>query len=307
MSTVCVDSNNKKTSLLETGVGIGAGYATYTQARKYARKPYNKYILSQLEKLPQSESLEFSNAAKKAFSQKKLGNKGIKIVDLTLDNFESVKNDILASIKKIKKTKSNDKVNKKVDELCNKIEKKQKDKLINGLLEIANGKNAAYMPKNNTVYVNPNKMGFSTFHELGHAINNNSKGFVKALAKSRNFITLLAPVFLFTSIVKKKKPEEQKPKNAWDKFTTFIKNNCGKLMFLSMVPMIAEEGLASVNAHKLGKTVLKPDMLKKMNKLNFKAWMSYVIGATVMSACGALAVWVKDRVTQPELAVKKTI
>ena len=112
---------------------------------------------------------------------------------------------------------------------------------------------------------------------------------------------------MFTSIVKKKKPEGEKPKNIWDRFTTFIKNNCGKLMFLSMVPTIAEEGLASVNAHKLGKKVLSPDMLKKMNGLNLKAWGSYLLGATVMSVCGALAVWVKDRVTQPELAVQKTV
>ena len=190
--------------------------------------------------------------------------------------------------------------------MLKKIRKRNDEKLANAINIISEGKNACYIPSINKVLVNPNKMGFSTFHELGHAINNNSKGFVKALAKSRNFIALLAPVFLFTSIVKKKKPEEQKPENAWDKFTTFIKNNCGKLMFLSMLPTIAEEGLASINASKIAKDVLKPDMLKKMNNLNAKAWGSYVFGALAMSACGALAVWVKDRVTQPELAVKKT-
>ena len=55
------------------------------------------------------------------------------------------------------------------------------------------------MAFNNIVVANPNKMGFSTFHKLGHAINNNSNRFVKALAKSRNVIALLTPVVFFTS------------------------------------------------------------------------------------------------------------
>ena len=75
-------------------------------------------------------------------------------------------------------------------------------------------------------------------------------------------------------------------------------------MFLAMVPTLAEEGLASINGAKLAKETLKPDMLKKMNNLNLKAWGSYAIGALAMSLCGALAVWVKDRVAQPELAKK---
>lgn len=310
---VSVNSNNdNKVTLFEAGAGIGAGYATYTQAKKYARKPYGKYILSQLEKLSERESLEFSAAAKRAFSQEKLGDKGIKIVDLTSNNFETFKNDAIKAmqdaVNKRKRNipKGNTKLDKKLEEVTKKLDKRNAGKLESALTSILLGENACYMPFNNTVVVNPNKMGFSTFHELGHAINNNSKGFVKALAKSRNFIALLAPVVLFTSIVKKKKPEDQKPKNLWDRFTTFIKNNCGKLMFLSMVPVIAEEGLASINGHKLGKKVLSPEMLKKMNTLNLKAFGSYVLGATIMSVCGALAVWVKDRVAQPELAVKKT-
>ena len=305
---------DNKVTLFEAGAGIGAGYATYTQARKYAGKPYGKYILSQLEKLPKNESLEFSVAAKKAFSQENLGRKGIKIVDLTVDNFDSFRKEAIKSMqesinKKIKNKKSNTgntKLDKKIDEMTKKMDKKNIRKLEDSLFVILDGKNACYMPWNNSVVVNPNKMGFSTFHELGHAINNNSKGFTKYLAKSRNLIALLAPVVLFTSIIKKKKAPDEQPKNGWDKFTTFIKNNCGKLMFLSMIPVIAEEGLASINAHKLGKKVLKPDMLKKMNILNTKAWGSYVLGATIMSACGALAVWIKDRVAQPELAAKKT-
>lgn len=315
---VSVNSNdNNRVNLFEVGAGIGAGYATYTQANKLAKKPYGKYILNQLEKLDPKESLEFSKAAKKAFKDSNLSKQGIEIVDITPSNYESIKDEILKKMNEEIERKSlkrrggkkpipKTNIEKKIDEALKKFGKKQDDKTARGLKEISNGRNACFIPAIKKVLVNPDKMGFSTFHELGHAINYTSKGFKGALSKTRHFAALCAPIILFTSIVKKKKAPDEQPKNAGDKFSTFIKNNCGKLMFLAMVPTIAEEGLASINAAKLAKDVLKPDMLKKMNSLNAKAWGSYVFGALAMSVCGALAVWVKDRVTQPELAVKKT-
>ena len=48
---------NTEDSSVETGIGIGAGYATYNVAKKYAMKPYNKYIYSQLEKIVMTESV----------------------------------------------------------------------------------------------------------------------------------------------------------------------------------------------------------------------------------------------------------
>ena len=44
-----------------------------------------------------------------------------------------------------------------------------------------------------------------------------------------------------------------------DKITTFIKNNSGKLTFAAILPTIAEEGLASINAN----TMLKFSNLDK--------------------------------------------
>lgn len=317
-----ISANENNTSFWEKAAGVGAGYATYVEAKKYARKPYGKYITKQLENLPKSESIEFSKAAKKALVNNKLDKQGIKIVDITSANFEIIKDNTIYQInEKIKKRflkvfMPKNKTGKKTDyeknleEVLKKVMKKnskQDKKLADTLKIISEGKNACYIPTIKKVFVNPNKMGFSTFHELGHAINHTSKGFKGFLNKSRNFAALLAPLILLTSIIKKKKAPDEQPQSGWDKFTTFIKNNCGKLMFLAMVPTIAEEGFASINASKIAKDVLKPDMLKKMNNLNAKAWGSYVFGALAMSVCGALAVWVKDRVAQPELAVKKTI
>lgn len=309
--------DDNRVTLLEAGAGIGAGYATYSYTKTLARKPYGKYILRQLEKLPEDESLEFSRAAKEALKKNHLDKKGVCIVDVNPTNVDKITDAMTRLLNQSSRSKkigakngktpvAKTKLEKKLEELTKKLSKRNEEKFSKAIKVISEGKNACYIPKIKKVLVNPNKMGFSTFHEMGHAINATSKGFKGALSKSRHFIALLAPVVLFTSLIKKKKAPEEQPKNTTDKVNTFVKNNCGKLMFLAMVPTILEEGLASINAAKIAKDVLKPDMVKKMNTLNAKAWGSYVFGALAMSVCGALSVWVKDRVAQPELAIKKT-
>lgn len=293
-------SQNNKVSLFEGVVGLGAGYASYQGAQRLLKKPYGKYLLKELTSVPQDQNDAMWKAAQKAFKTSDLTNKKVKIVDLNSANFEKFKDEV---IKKHFETKKN---NKEIyaEKLLKKLENKQKKKLEQSIRSISKGENACYIPKMETVAVNSKKMAFSTFHEIGHSINHASKGFAGKLHACRNYFALLAPVLLITSMLKKKKAKEDKPKGLWDKTTTFIKENCGKLMFACMIPTIAEEGLASVNANKLAKKVLSPELLKKMNNLNFKAWTSYVAAATIMSGCGALAVWIKDRVAQPELANK---
>lgn len=312
---VSVNNDSKTKRMIEGTIGVVAGYATYSYTNKYAKKPYNKYLLSQLEKLSHNESLQYASAAKKTLTNAGLDKKGVRIVDLRANNFNKIKDEVIEELKektsekptkkKINKPRSNkNKVIKKLDDILTKITKKNNKKLEEALKSISKGENACYLPALKKVYVNPDKMGFSIFHELGHSINDTSKGLKGALSKSRHFVALLAPVFLFTSIIKRKKSPDEKPKSNWDKFTTFIKNNCGKLMFLAMTPTILEEGLASINGAKIAKDVLNTDMLKKMNKMNFKAFCSYIIGALAMALCGTIAIWVKDRVAQPELANK---
>lgn len=296
---VSVSKNDNKVSLFEGVAGIGAGYASYQSAQKLIKKPYGKYLMKELTSVPQAENDTMWKAAQKAFKTSPLTNKKVKIVDINPNTFEKFKDKVIAEHFKPQSGEKD-----VAGKLLKKLEQKQKSKLEQSIRSISEGKNACYIPKMQTVALNSKKMAFSTFHELGHSINHASKGFAGKLHGCRNYFALLAPVLLFTSMLKKKKAKGDKPQGIWDKTTTFVKENCGKLMFACMIPTLAEEGLASINANKLAKNVLKPDLLKKMNKLNFKAWTSYLAGATIMSVCGALAVWIKDRVAQPELANK---
>ena len=45
-----ISTNENNTSFWEKAAGVGAGYATYVEAKSFARRPYGKYILKQLEK-----------------------------------------------------------------------------------------------------------------------------------------------------------------------------------------------------------------------------------------------------------------
>ena len=300
MSVSVVKNENENISLTRSAAGVGAGYATFVGGKKALRKTigksYSNYFFDNVGKIQPAENDTFWRAAHQAFQTSPLTNKDVKIVNLTPSNFETFRDDTLAKIvKPINKKGWVGKIQKKL--LDRKIKKFKKS-----LYAISLGKNACYIPATKTVALNKNKMSFSTFHELGHSINHASKGFAGKLHKNRKYFALLAPVILLTSLLTKKKSKDEKPKNTAEKITTFTKENCGKLMFACMIPTLAEEGLASVNANKLAKKVLSPELLKKMNSLNIKAWGTYLLGATITGACGALAVWVKDKITQPKIA-----
>ena len=117
----------------------------------------------------------------------------------------------------------------------------------------------------------------------------------------QNVSKAMIPAILITGLLKSKKEDGEQPKGIMDKTTTFIKNNCGKLVFAAMLPTIAEEGLASLNGAKLAKKVLDSNMLKKVNKTNAIAWGSYISLATVMGLGARLGVMVRDKIAQPEV------
>ncbi len=162
------------------------------------------------------------------------------------------------------------------------------------------GMNAFFEPKSNTIVVNKGKLGYATFHEMGHAINKNFSKFGKILQKMRGPSLLAASVIPLIALSKRTKADGEKPKGFFDKVTTFIKNNAGKLTFLSFVPLLLEEGLASLNAAKLGKSVLDPKLLKNMSKFNTAAWLTYLSLAVGAGVGTMLGVKLKDKITKPK-------
>ena len=161
-----------------------------------------------------------------------------------------------------------------------------------------NGTNACFIPKSKEVLINTDKISIAGFHELGHAMNAlKSKYGVKYLAKMRAPGYAIAGLMEYFAIFSRKRP-----KDAPRSFTDVIEDNCGKIAFIAMLPIVAEEAIASARGIKLARKSGVPEFLiKNMKKLYAKALMTYG-GRAIL---GSLAVYVSRKImdyyTRPKL------
>ena len=180
-------------------------------------------------------------------------------------------------------------------------------------VQIDKGCNACFIPPqfnmpaeiaNKIIIPEGKDLVLSQFHEIGHALNHNFGRASKLLQKMRMPVLAALPVIALVALFKHKKAEGEKPQGFFDKVTTFIKNHAGKLTFTAMIPIVAEEALASFRGEKLAKELLSPELLKKVKLNNRLALLTYA-GFAVASAIGiALGVKVKDAIAQPQKAIK---
>ena len=199
-------------------------------------------------------------------------------------------------------------------------------KTLNPIYQAKLGRNAFFRVETNEAIVS-NKMALSQFHELGHAMNRHTSKFGKFLQGIRldvikqirqqnaqnifrgmplikipvagRILGAIAGTIGLVSVFKNKKATGEKPKGFFDKITTFIKNNVGKLTFLTMLPIVLEEGLASYKGEKFAAKFLKPDLLKKVKLTNRLGLATYLTGAILAGLAARVAVNVRDRIAQP--------
>ena len=138
------------------------------------------------------------------------------------------------------------------------------------------GRNAIFLPKTNEVAVNIEKLGTAAFHEMGHAVNHNFSKFWKGMQKLRIPCGIAGGLFGTVALFKRKKVEGEEPKGFFDKTTTFIKNNVGKLTLAAFAPIVAEELMATYRGNKMAKKVLSPELFKKVQKTNRFGAMTYI-------------------------------
>ena len=134
-------------------------------------------------------------------------------------------------------------------------------------------------------------------HEMGHAINHNLSKFGKILQKCRTTAILALPILL-VALFKNKKAPDEKPKNVFDKITTFIKNHAPALAIAAWLPTICEEGLASIKGVKMIKNTkeITPQLLKKVRISNLLGLSTYVLIALLYGLGIYEASKVKDAV-----------
>lgn len=232
---------------------------------------------------------DFKEYAKKAFENSGLKEKGVKFIQAGNKNEKEIA----------------EMAEKELPKFLDKIPfvKNFVKNLTIGNMFLANeGMNAFYYAKGKNIFVNmDSKMAFSAFHEMGHGLMYNKKALGSILRGSRMLQPVIATATLLCTLLKREKVEGEEPKNAFDKATTFVKNNCAKITLLSYAPLLFDEALASIKGYNLAQaTGLAKDKLKQLAKLQGKAFSTYAMLAMGATLGVKIASLVRDKITKPK-------
>lgn len=180
-----------------------------------------------------------------------------------------------------------------LDKLGVKIKKAQN--IYNGSAEF-HGQNAHFNLATKDIVINTDKISIAGFHEAGHALNDLKGGLGKFLSKMRWPGRTLAALMGTVALFSRPKPKEA-PKDGFD----WIKDNCGKIAFLAMLPTVFEEGMASYKGVKLArKTGLAEPLIKNMKKLYGKALLTYMGQAAATGLAVGAASIIMDYFSRPK-------
>ena len=150
--------------------------------------------------------------------------------------------------------------------------------------------------KKNSILVPKYKNQGAVFHEIGHLLNANYSKLGKFLQKHKAF-SMISPLIFATyaAFTKKSTPKDENENlNIIQKTNNFVRNNAGKLTFLTFLPTLIEEGMASIKGQQHAKKLLKPEVFKKICKGNLWAYGTYLASAVLASLAVRCVTDVKD-------------
>ena len=292
--------NDKFDRTVNIIAGITAGSALYATLPNVLYKPYRRYMLDVSKSIPPADNEIYKKAAEDILVKSGLKDKGVTLVDVTPDNIDNVVETIWEKSKKKVKPE-----NLKIIKYLFKDDPKVKIK--QAISAVAEGSNAAYNVMNKIVLVNKDKHSIAACHEYGHAVNATSKNALKALSVGRHVTKLLAFPVVFIGLLGTNKSKKTSEEKKTFSIANFINKHCGAIVFALLLPMVAEEGFASINAAKLAKNTLTLEKLKEMNRYNTRAWLSYVIAAVVTALTAQFAMFVKNKITAEKVNEKEML
>ena len=235
--------------------------------------------------LSKNEYEKIEDTLKETIKSSGLADKGVSLLKATAENADEIEQIMVGEI----------------DNGFLKYLPKKFKELLGGVFgsQICSGENACYAFASKKIIMPEKELGLAMFHEMGHAMNANLSKVGKMLQKSRGLSLLAIPISLIALFKTKKAPNEE-PKNKIDKATTFIKNNAGKLTFATFLPVLIEEGLATIKGNKIAKQMLSPELAKKVAKTNALGYSTY-LALAVLSGLGIyLGTKVKDAIAKPK-------
>lgn len=177
------------------------------------------------------------------------------------------------------------------------------------VVQLKLGLNAFFLPNANKIVTPSKSLQTSVFHEMGHAMNAN--GILKGLQKIRPVGLILPGVILTLSLLNKHKakddinPNDSKIQQGKD----FVKKHAGLLTGLAFVPMVLEEGIASLRGQGIAKKLvsegkISKELFKKVKLTNLCGFSSYALTAITAVAAAKIGIAVKDKVQEKYEAKK---
>ena len=186
--------------------------------------------------------------------------------------------------------------------------------LLNPVIATENGRNAFFGGVKglnglfgrifaNEVVCNMDKLPTAVFHELGHAFNANNSKFWKCMQGIRvPAIAASMGLTLFAAFTKSEKADNNPNSELTNaqKAKNFVRSNAGPLAFAAMVPVLLEEGMATIRGNAWAKDLLSPDIAKNVCKGNKIAYLSYLTTALALGASAFVAGKVKDKLSDKQ-------
>ena len=278
-----IPDNTSLTNIAITTGAFIAGWEGQTYITKAARYPLIKYIDSDLKSVSGGNFIPYIEIALK---QNNLKDK-LKIIDLNESNVSEVSKDL--GLKTHKKTK--------LTELKKHILRLPSSK--NLLERTVKGKNAFYSQKANAIVCNLEKFSPSLFHETQHKLNTISSNiFIKSLIKLKNPLAIFGPLVISAiALLTNKKNNGEK-----EGFNDKIKNNCGILTLICVLPHTIEEYIANIKGTTIAeKAGVTGEMLKKVRKSNKISMIGYGTSAVI----AAFSAWSGNKIRDKICEYKK--
>jgi len=162
------------------------------------------------------------------------------------------------------------------------------------------------LEEGNTVLMPEKHLQGAVFHELGHADNFHNGKILKLLQKCRPVIILPMLILMYGAFSKKSRPKDGETElTKGQKTNNFIRDNAGKLSFAAMLPVLIEEGAATIKGKRFAKNLISEDVAKRALKGNWMGFVSYTLAAVCAGLAARTAVKIKDRkIEKKELEIK---
>lgn len=277
------ESNNKFYNSVLTCTGVAAGWESETYLRKWISKPVTAYIRKNIKN---TQGGEYKSFVQEALRQNGLES-NIKILDLNERNAAIVARSLYIS----PPSKS------PLQKLLRHITRVPNN--YSSFKRTVNGENAFFMPYTNTIVCNFEKFGAPVFHEIQHKLNETSKNnLIRTLAKIRSPLAFIGPLGVSLTAMLTDKKAKDKKEGIKDK----IKQNCGWLTALSILPLTTEECIANIKGAKIAqKAGVRGKMLNKVKKIHRLSILSY---CSVPIIAG-IAVWSGNKIRDYICSYKK--